>query len=1372
MVKTRMILNVCIAFSFAICFPSISFSQRSSTFKIIGKNEGLSQVSVFAIAQDKTGMMWFGTRDGLNRYDGHKMKVFKKKSDSSSILTNDIRIILPDKYSDDIWIGTLDGLSRYNTRTEKFRNYFYSENDKTSIDANGIRALYQDQKRRLWIGTAVGLSRYLPKTNNFKNYRISSERSDLLTDIAVDHITQDSKGKIWIGTDIGLLTYNEKSDKFENEGIPDIGLLKDNIKTISVDQNDNLWIGSGNKGIYFWDRKTNQGKLYIYEKDNLNSLSNNSIRATAFDDKGNFWIGTFDGLSILNVQTDQFTIYRDKDNDLHKFPDNSIKAIFKDSKSSMWLGTYYGGVVHFDDGYNQFNNYFHSPYLNSISSNVVSSFAEDILGNLWIGTEGGGLNYFDKTSGKFTPYKYNVNDPSSLSGNNVKQILLDGDILWIGTFTKGLNKFDIKTKKFVRYLNDPLKENSLAFNNVYGIYKKGDYLWCATHGGGLSLMNLQTQTFNNFKFDSSDPNSISSNLARVIYKTSDETIWVGTESGLNRVITLVNNLPTGFEKYLMNERIYSLMEDNHNNLWVGTINNGLYKINLATLEINHIGEEQGLLSNSIYGILEDDDNNLWVSTNNGLTKYNLVTKKVNSYNNSNGLENVEFNFNAYFKAKDGSFYFGGINGFVEFFPKDIKPNKFIPPVVFTNLKVNNKDVSPNRKNEFLKQSINFTKELEFNYKEANFSIEFAALDYLSSSNNQYSYKLEGLDREWITSKGNPEALYTIQNAGTYTLRLRAANSDGLWNENERTIKIVVKPPFWRTWWAYTFYTFGLLLVLYSFYRFLRLRNNLKLQMAAAAREEEIHEMKLTFFTNITHEFRTPLTLILGPLKSILNEKSLNFDLENRLLQIERNANRMLNLVNQILTFRKMASDHEPLYISNGNIVLLLHEIYLSFKESARLKHIELTFTSSEETILANYDEDKIEKVIINLLSNALKFTKEYGKVSLSVSTTNEFLKIKVIDTGIGIMQDYKEQIFKRFYEKSYPQTSTIKGSGIGLAISKQMVELHHGTINVDSIYGQGTTFTLSIPLLNTSFLNVNKVEVDNLNQTKPYDPSSRIKIDDSLLQSILLDGVGGQEEANSKMSKGNKPLILVVEDNDEIQKYVEYIFQAHYRVETANNGVEGLAKAKLLQPDLIVSDVMMPEMDGVEMCSRLKNNIEISHIPVILLTARAAFMFKMEGLKMGADDYVTKPFDPDELQLKVKNLIKLRNQIKQKFSKSMNFDPAEIEVSSPDEVFLQKAMKLIEDNIEDYDFNVDQFSSELAVSRALLFTKLKSLVGQTPNNFVKTIRIKRAAQLLTSSGLNVSEVAYKVGFRDPKYFAKCFKEQIGESPSAYSISNE
>ena len=1332
-------------------------AQSPITFRQLSKKEGLSQSSVLAITQDDSGFLWFGTKNGLNKYDGYQFTNYHHISNTNSLVANDIRALYFDKKMNTLWVGTTAGLCRFRLEYGDFVNY----EKLTDVHENNsiIHTFFRDSKNRLWVGTNHGLYLYKAELDSFIRFAAEKNIPHTLSSNDIKVIHEDKKGTLWFGSVSGLDTLeNTNEDKFKFGYIPQTERFPDrHIKALLEDKAGNFWIGTEKKGVFFWNRQTDEIKSYE-TSINKNTISNNNVREMIWGKDEHIWIGTFKGLNRLSPSQQKFEHFFHNPSISTSLSHSSVRSVFMDERNSLWVGTYFGGISFLDEKNNRFTNI--KQHQNSISNNIVSCFEEDKLGNWWVGTEGGGLNYYNRTTKKFKTYIHDPNNTTSIASNNIKHLLLDDNQLWIGTYEGGLNVMDLTTNQIQRIPFGDNKQFSTTNNNVYHLHKKDNLLWVAMHGGGLDILDLNQKKTFNYRHSSSDSNTISSNIARTLLVTRNGEKWIGTENGLNKVILDSQGLPKAFEHYLPKKNIYVITEDTAENIWVGTFSNGLYKLPKDGSHFENINPENGLPGHSIFGILEDENHNLWISTDNGISQYNPIENSFTNYNYSDGLDNIEFNFNAYYKTRKGAMLFGGTNGFTLFRPKDIFPSDFIPPIVLTNLKVQNQEVAV-QKDGILTKVLNETTEITLPYNQASFSISFASLDYFNPENNIYAYKLEGLDKEWTTKIGQSEVTYTIQNEGNYLFRLKAGNSDGIWNPMEKKLKVSILPPPWRSQLAYCIYLSLFIGLGVATLWFLRLRHRLKLEQVTKQKQKELHEMKVRFFTNITHEFRTPLTLILGQLNELLtNNNSLNGNSATKLFSVKKNANRLLNLVNQLLTFRKLETDYIQVRAAEQNIVVVLDEVMQSFKNTALDRDIELSFHKPNDEILVWFDRDKLEKVFYNLLSNAFKFTDDGGKITLWIEEQSEFILISLQDNGKGIAPEFHEQIFKRFYESDVPVQRTIKGSGIGLAISKQMVELHSGQITVDSEKEVGATFSVKLPLGNNHFkvselIDAKRAVIQNSKKSLKYIRPSFPKL------------APLPQTQTKNLLPENALKLLIIEDNEEVLAYIESIFSGEYQVKTAFNGSIGYKEAIKFQPDLIISDIRMPEMDGLEFCKLIKKDLQTSHIPIILLTANTAQEVKIDGLKIGADDYVTKPFNANELKLRVKNLANARINLRNKFSRILNLSPTEITVTSADEEFLKNAIDIVEKHIDNVNFTVVQFAYELAVSRSLLFAKIKAITNQAPNQFIKSIRLKRAAQLLKQKKINVAEVAYKVGFKDPRYFRRCFKKQFNQSPTQF-----
>jgi signal transduction histidine kinase/ligand-binding sensor domain-containing protein/DNA-binding response OmpR family regulator len=1343
---------------FCVLLPQARLEAQYA-FRHLNKMDGLSQNSVFSIAQDKEGFMWFGTRDGLNRYDGYRMVVYRQReNDATAIAGNDIRCLYFDDQKGQLWVGTSTGLSLYRSSQDNFINFLPGEKPGALLGGS-IRTILRDRQGRLWVGTNRGLHVYDDERMAFRVIRGERGLPGEISSNNIKTLYEDLNGQLWVGTEDGLnrLVGREGEDYIFEQALQDGGhvLAGQHIKAIVQQADSVYWIGTHSHGLYKWDPKCQILEQYQERSDQPNSLSHNNIRTLEVAPDNSLWAGTFVGLNRYRPETNGFEVLLHEEEVPSSLSNSSIRSIFFDHRGSMWVGTYYGGVDFYDEQINRFKYLQRQVNGRGLSHNVVSSFWENENGDLWIGTEGGGLNFLDRKTGQFTYYT----SKNKLSGNNVKTLAEANGYLWVGLFNAGLDRLDLATGAIRHYRHQSGQARGLPDDNIYGLLPEGNQLWIASYGGGLARMNMDTESFRVYRHDPEDTTSLSSDLTRVIFKDRAGFYWLGTDNGLDRFSSGGAEKELQFQHILSGVEVYALCQTKDGSIWVGTYSDGLFHLNPEGAVIHQFTEQGGLPGHTIFGILEGGNQQLWLSTNNGLAKLDRRNQTFTAYNYSDGIRNLEFNFNAYYKTRKGELLFGGTQGVTLFNPSDIKRNTFVPPLVFTTLKTFNQKVGVGSEEGLLDQAINYTESLTFAYNRANFTLGFAALDYLNPSNNNYSYLLEGVGEDWTYSKGETEATYTLQRPGTYYFRLRGGNNDGLWNPKERHIRIEVQPPPWLTGWAYLAYAVMLALIFAGTIRFLRLRHQLELEALEKRQREDLHEAKLRFFTNIAHEFRTPLTLITGPLEELVREQ-LPVPVHRRLVSIEYNAKRLLYLVNQLLNFRKLEADHEQMQAAEGNLVRFMEEIFLSFQELAHSRGIDYRFECTADEVMVFFDRDKMEKVIFNLLSNAFKFTPEGGRIKLAVTQEDKHAVIEVSDTGRGVPKVLQEQIFKRFYEKEATFRHSFKGTGIGLAVSRQLVGMHHGSISVESEEGQGATFVVRLPK-GRSHLSASEI-------IEGFRDSEDIRqYLEAPLQPTEATGANASGSAGEWPGK-DAPLLLIVEDNDEVRSFIEEIFKTEYRLESAVDGQDGLSKAARISPDLIISDVMMPKMDGITLCRKLKTDLSTSHIPVLLLTARTGLIFKLEGLETGADDYLTKPFSPKELKLRVQNLLLVRQKLRERFERIANLSPKEIAVTSADERFLDRALNVAEEQMANADFSVEDFARALNVSRPLLFVKIKALTNLTPNNFLKGIRLKRAAQLLRQQKLSVSEVAYQVGFKDPRYFSKCFQKSFGETPSAFA----
>ena len=1355
-----------ILFFLSFLLFAIGVSSQTNKYRLsnLSTVDGLSQSSVIAIKQDGIGQMWFGTRDGLNKYDGSRFTIYRNNpKDSTSISNNDILSIEEDQ-SGKMWVGTYNGLNCYDPVKNAFKQYFHANNDN-SLCNNTVWDI-KEIKNEIWIGTSRGLSVYNKKTKKFISIFNSSQNPSSLPNNFVLSILETKNGVIWIGTAKGLCKLISRKNgvfSFEQFNSQEKGESLF-VQSIKEDAAGNLWIGTKTSGLYKYD---------AISKNLISLLANGKqigidvdVRAIDIDHKGALWIGAYNGVSV--IQKDG-TIQKVFNNPDKKTNITKIKSIFTDKKGSVWIGTYYNGVNFWDVSNTNFTNLNQDSGKKALSFDVISSIVADKDKNLYFGTEGGGITVLDNKT-ETTSY-LTTSESSELSRNNIKSMFLsDKGILWIGTFSEGLAAYDTKSKRFVNENISPDLRKLLKESGVYVIKKgKDDILWLGTFGKGLIRYDSSNNTFQVIGNDNYSNNFLSSNRIRTLLVDKKDNIWIGTQSGLN-LINLNDFDNNNYQikhfffdnKVLSGDDILTLFQDRKNRIWVGTKAKGLYLYNGKTFKQVNISLENSAIT-SIHSISEDSKNNLWLSSNYGIIKYNPSRNSMIIYDQKDGLVSNEFNDNAFLQLDSHKFYFGGPLG-VSYFDSDkIAVNSYSPQVILTNFKIKNESVNVNADQDILEKSIAYTKSLTLSYDKANISINFAIPNFINSTNNQYAYRLVGLENNWTTTT-NTEAVYTIQKPGTYLFEVKGANNDGVWNKNPTTLEIIVEPAPWRSWWAFLFYFLLIGAGFYGLIWIIKSKENLKQELELEYMEGEINKentlAKLQFFTNISHEFRTPLTLILGPLQQILSNYNGTNEMYKKLLVIESSANHLLSLINRLMDFRKFENNQFTLESAEGNIVKFLNEIFLSFTEYAKDGNYTYTFSTSDEEILVYYDRYKLERVFYNLISNAFRYTPKGGVISIHIKKEEKDIVIEVEDSGVGIAEPNIAKIFDLFFEiptHKNVEANYNKGTGIGLSIAKNIVELHHGTIDVRNKDTKGAIFKVVLPL-GKEHLSEKEILLD----FKISDDVSQYT--SQLENSETIQG----DDVNDLVVHEDKLTILIVEDHKVLRSFMKNLLKKEYNIIEAENGKKGLKKALEHVPDLIISDVIMPEMVGTELCAKVKENIKTSHIPVILLTSRSSLIYRIEGLENGADDYISKPFNLKEFKLRIKNLLDSTRRLKAKFSSDDSFSPGEITVSSLDEQLLKKAFKLVEDNIANEQFDIPFFCTELGVSRTMLFTKIKAWTNFTPNEFIHEVRMKRAAQLLEQNKMNVSQISYKVGFNNPKYFSKCFQKKYGETPSHYA----
>ena len=1352
------------------------------SFSRIDVNQGLSNNQVQCFYKDSEGFIWIGTSSGLNRYDGYTFKIFKNDpSDSSSIADNRINFIFEDNYGK-LWTGTGGTFRIYNPVTEQFSTESELFHKNISVPVDSLNRILRDNLGDIWfISPRDGLFQYNAEKDQYTLYKHDVNDASTIHSNNISSIVRDINRNIWLIGNYGILEkidYHSQQVIFRTDHIRKIYDQWMDLK-MYMDRDGAIWISSKSSAMgAFMFKPSTQEFLHFHQIDSRYKLNNNIVTDIAEDDRGNIWIGTdHGGINLINKRDFSLTVIQHNPDEERSISQNSIISLYRDNEGIMWVGTYKKGACYYHENLYKFNLIQHQPNNpNSLPYDDVNVFREDEKGNLWIGTNGEGLCYFDRTKNIFTQYKNDPDNPRSLSNDIIVSLLYDrNNRLWIGTYYGGLNLFD--GKNFTHFKHDPQNSSSIADDRVWEIFQdsKGR-IWVGTLGSGLELMEEEGKVFRHFP--AYMPNSIHSDYISHITEDSKGKLWIGTANGIDifdyengRVNHLMHNVED--TNSLSSNLIAYILIDSHDLVWVGTYS-GLTVIDRKENKFYRFYKEDGLPDNSILSLVEDKTGYIWAGTTNGISRISFVMDSLNgvpgiecmNFTEADGLQGRNFNDGVVFKTSRGEIIFGGADGFNIFYPERLPYNKSQPKILITGLQIFNENIMVGQKvhgRVLLEKSLTTTGEIILKHFEDVISIEFTALNYIHPEKNKYEYTLEGFNRNWLSTGSNDrKATYTNLDPGEYIFRVRASNNDGVWNEKGVSLNIIVRPPFWKTKAAILIYMLLLFGALIFFRRLVLLRERLRFQheqeRQESLRRHELDLLKIRFFTNVSHEFRTPLSLIITPLEKMMKKT----DDQERLSQLKliyRNARRLLNLVNQLLDFRRMEVQKIILKPAYGNLVEFIHEIHKTFTDLSEKKNIEFRFSSSHKDYFTYFDHDKMEKIVFNLLSNAFKFTPERGKVTITlkiyppeqeISLPKENMNGKIVlvveDTGIGIPKENLDKIFDRFFQNEMPGTMLSQGSGIGLSLTSEFVKLHNGTIEVKSEPGMGSSFKVILPIIQ---------EIPGLENQDEFEEA-----ESESQESVLLNETPVEAESE-------KSLLLLVEDNDDFRFYLKDNLKDRYNILEASNGKEGLQKALSSLPDLIVSDIMMPEMDGIELCRSLKTNTETSHIPIILLTARMSQDIKQEGYDTGADDYLTKPFSFEILESRIHNLISQREKIKTSFQKHFKIEPGEIGITSLDEKLMKKALETVEKNMSDPEFSVEKLSRELGMSRVHLYKKLTALTGKSPIEFIRIMRLKRAAQYLSKSQLTVSEIAFEVGFNDPRYFSRYFKAEFGLLPSQY-----
>ncbi|MDR2057618.1 MAG: response regulator [Dysgonamonadaceae bacterium] len=1346
-------------------------SAVAYNFSRLDNTNGLSNNQVEYIYKDSRGFMWFATNYGLNRYDGYDFVLYKSiLGDSASIPYNAVRDIREDVHGN-LWFKGNPYYTVYDYRTERFIRNISLLLQPMGLPADPTLVEFNKEKDYYLYYPDDGIYFYSVKERECKRYQQNSG-SNSLSGGNILGIKPDGD-YCWALFENGLLErFNLKSGQvdFRSDYVCKNKESAVIAKNIFIDSDGNPWIypGFSDKGVLFLDMKTQ--KWTVIDRKFHPNVHSDFVRSVCEDKEGRIWIATdHGGVNIFDKKTNHIHVLKHNPQNPNSISQNSTISIYCDDIGTVWIGTYKNGVSYYHPQMFKFEKppvaFFNDQSLEIKDCNAL---LEDGNGNLWIGTNGEGLIRYNKHTQSFQVFKHNPNDPNSISSNIIISLLEDHEgKMWFGTFFGGLNR--LEGNRFVRYLPDPNNSNSLSNKSVYKLIEDQNHnIWIATLGGGINQLDPSRKKFKHFTMSNSQQNYILS-----MFTKDSRSIYLCTASGVNILDTETCRIRPCFSN---NEEMEALTAgtvcnaiiDRNGQLWLAT-DNGIVIYNSEKDKASCLLSADGLPGEQVSSLVEDEEGKIWAGTRNGLCcitpvkQDGKVVYSIVSFDEKDGLLSPICNPNAIFKTKDGHIYIGCTKGYAYFDPLSIPFNSHVPQSRFTTLEIGNQIIRPTEKYQnkvILDQSITCLDQLELDYNKNSFSIHFSAFNFIHPEKNKYRYRLEGFDQEWMnTKKGQNSASYSNLNPGNYRLIVYSCNNDDLWAEEPIVLPIVIHPPFWLSWWAYSIYSFLILGFLFFVMRFLLKRQRAKFEhtkrIIEARQLHEIDEMKFRFFTNISHEFRTPLTLIINPIEKLLHEAHTSEE-KNLLGIIQNNALSLLELVNQLLDFRRLDVQKEQLNISMGDIVAYIKDICYSFSDWANKKNINLTFTTAILELQMEFDKEKIRKIIRNLLSNAFKFTSSGGKIDINlslvyqVSSNDRLLKIVVSDTGIGISNQHKDRIFERFYRIENPGLSSQSGTGVGLHLVSEYVKLHKGEVSVESQEGKGSTFTVTFPVneyVHEEVIVQNHGEI-NKQDEKPLLPVYKTE----------------EGDRNDGLSK---PLLLVADDNDDFRNFIAILFKQSFRIITAADGVAAYDLVLNHLPDLIISDIMMPKMDGLEFCRLVKDDIRTSHIPVILLTAKASDESKVSGLEAGADDYIAKPFNMEMLKLKVSQLIEHQRKIHEKFRNRIDISPSEVSIMPMDEKFVKKAVCIVENNICNPDFSVEDLSREVGMSRVYFYKKILSLTAKTPSEFIRFIRLKRVAGLLEKSQLYVNEVAFQTGFNDLKLFRKYFKDEFGVTPTEY-----
>ena len=1301
---------------FAFLFFSFNGLASGYHFLRIDAENGLSNNSVKSVCQDSQGFIWFGTLNRLNRYDGISFSVYDCYDSDIQRGNNNISAIFEDA-DRTLWLGTDKGVFRHDPVTEKIASFDVATANGVCI-VDWVADIRQDEDGNVWIVVPnQGLFRYNPVEQKLSFYTVVKDFKLSLN--APQCIFIGADGKIWVGsTNEGLFLYNHLEDNFiqyagnESEGVSLEGKW---IYSICED-NDYIYLGIHSGGLFQFDKRKKS-----FSEFKIPELSNSPINCMTMLSDNELWIGTHIGIYIVDVQTGKTENIQENSEDNHSLSGNTVNKIYKDKEGGIWIGTNTGGISYLPNRTSLFERYYPTQEQHSIKSKYIKEVKEDRKGNIWIGTDDAGISMFNPQTKEFSTI-------GSSQHNKVWGLLAVGSDIWAAYFNLGLGVIQ-ETGSRIRYYSP--SEIGLDEENIQVLYedRKGR-VWAGTTWG-VCVMNDYSMKFRQMKefglcfvFD--------------IIEDKDGYIWIATMgSGVfqyNPVNESITHYTSESGSGLSSNSVSCITEDHQGRLWFSTDRGGLVSFDKATNSFKSYSVKDGLPDDVTYKVLEDRKHNLWFGTNKGLVRFNPQTNNIRVFTRQEGLLSNQFNYKAALASSNGRFYMGNQKGLIAFNPDDFHENKFIPPIHITKMYVSNTELAYT-----LTQNILYTKKVRLKHNQSNVTFEFASLSFVAPQSNRFAYKMQGVDHDWIYTAKNNSVSYAGLSPGKYTFMVKGSNNDGVWNNDGTSLEIEISPPWWMSGTAYLLYfIFSALIAGVAFVqgkRFYKKKSEERQRLFEVEKERELYEAKVNFFTDIAHEIKTPVTLINGPLEAIMTEEIPTESMRRNLSLIDKNAKNLLELTNQLLDFRRINNHKLLMRFRRINVSQLLKDILSSYKPQFGQLSKQVIYNIAETEIYAIIDKDSLTKILNNLLSNAVKYSDEM--INISLSTDKSHFLFVVSNDGALIPADAQSKIFEPFFQYR-PTDKKVEGSGIGLSLAHSLTELHNGELAF-STEQQLNTFTLKIPLLQ---------EVSNIEET--LDPE-----------------VSTQSESPAPQHGDERKTVLVVEDNADLLGFIIDGLSKDYSVEHATNGIEAMKVLEQKNVDIVVSDVMMPEMDGLELGEYIKSNIEHSHIIVVLLSAKNDTQSKIKAFKIGVDAYIEKPFSFQYLQARLDSLLENRQRIIELFLQKPFVPVQQSGMNKAEESFLNQLVSIINNNMADSDFNVERLADLSNMSRSSLHRKMKATVNSTPTDFINYMRMQKAAQLLQEGGFRVKEVCYLVGVQSQSYFIKLFQKQYGVTPKEY-----